>query len=91
MESYYKTNGSYPAVANYQTTLLAATPRILETALNDPFSSGSAYVYELSTNARYYAVYSIGASGDGNMAVNDSGSVSIEAGAPIWVSNGYQP
>lgn len=91
LESYYKTNGSYPAVANYQTTLLAATPRILETTINDPFRAGTAYAYILSANSRYYAAYSIGAGGDGAMVANDDGSVSIEAGTPIWVSNGYQP
>ena len=92
LESYYKTNGSYPAVANYQTTLLAATPRILESSLNDPFTSPLApYAYVLSANSRYYSVYSIGAAGDGSMVCNDDGSVSVEAGAPIWISNGYQP
>jgi len=91
LESYYKTNGSYPAEANYQTTLLGATPRLLEAALDDPYNAGNNYAYVLSANGRYYAAYSVGADGTGAMAANDDGTVSVEAGSPVWVSNGYQP
>ena len=90
LESYYKSTGSYPAEANYQTTLLGATPRILETTLTDPFNAGVAYAYTLSANGLYYAAYSVGDDTTGLMVANDNGTVSIEAGTPIWVSNGFQ-
>ncbi len=91
VESYYKTNGSYPAELNYQTTLLGATPRLLESELDDPYDTGTNYSYNLSANGRYYALFSVGAAGDGEVVANDNGTVSVEAGSPTWVSNGYQP
>lgn len=95
LESYYKTNGSYPTdnANEAQDTLLAASPRILESNLYDPFGSTSTtrYVYTLSGN--YYIVYSVGPDGTGSITVNSNGVVSTSEGTAaddIWVSNGYQ-
>jgi prepilin-type N-terminal cleavage/methylation domain-containing protein len=98
IESYYKNhNNLYPATAAYQTTLQAASPRILEATLNDPFVAGGAtpYVYELSgtgpSDSNYYIIYSVGAGGAGTAAVSAAGVVTVssaDAGA-IWESNGH--
>jgi prepilin-type N-terminal cleavage/methylation domain-containing protein len=98
IESYYKNhNNLYPAIANYQTTLLGASPRILEANLYDPFVAGGAtpYVYALSgsgpSDSDYYIIYSVGAGGAGTAAVSSAGVVTVstvDAGT-IWDSNGH--
>jgi prepilin-type N-terminal cleavage/methylation domain-containing protein len=95
VESYYKNHANlYPAEANYQTTLLGASPRILESNLYDPFgaTSTTTYVYDTSTGdpttAHYYVIYSVGPNGDGTAAVDNSGIVSA-SGEAIWESNGH--
>ena len=95
VESYYKNHANqYPAEANYQTTLLAASPRILEANLYDPFgaTSTTTYVYDLSTGdpttAHYYVIYSVGPAATGTAAVDNSGTVTA-SGEAIWESNGH--
>ena len=95
IESYYKNhNNLYPVVASYQTTLLAASPRILEANLYDPFVAGGAttYVYVLSSdtpaNSDYYIIYSVGPGGNGTAAVSTSGTVTTSNDA-VWESNGH--
>ena len=98
IESYYKNhNNLYPAVTAYQTTLLAASPRILEAALNDPFVAGGAttYVYDLSGDtpavSDYYIIYSVGPDGaadDPAPVVSSLGTVT-SSGDAIWESNGH--
>ncbi len=89
LESYYKSNNAFPAEANYQATLLAADPKILESNVYDPFGATSTtmYVYKLSGNAKYYVVYSVGSGGTGSATVSNAGIVTL-TGAPIWISNG---
>jgi len=95
VESYYKNhNNLYPAVATYQTTLQAASPRILEATLVDPFVAGgaTAYVYGLSgtgpSDSNYYILYSVGPGGNGTAAVDANGTVTASNDA-IWESNGH--
>jgi len=95
IESYYKNhNNVYPAVAAYQTTLLAASPRILEAQLNDPFVAGGAtpYVYQLSgtgpSDSDYYLINSVGAGGNGTASITANGTVTASNDA-IWDSNGH--
>lgn len=95
VESYYKNhNNAYPATANYQTTLLGASPRILDSQLNDPFVAGGAtpYVYALSPDgASYYIIYSVGPDGVADVpapAVSNTGTVT-SSGDAIWESNGH--
>lgn len=96
IESYYKNNGTYPAVASYQTTLLGASPKILEGNLYDPFgaTTTTTYSYALGTgstgpsDAKYYIIYSVGPNGNGSAFVaNTTGTVTASNGA-IWSSNG---
>ncbi len=100
IESYYKNHNEYPAEASYQTTLLSASPKILESNLYDPFGATSTtqYVYKLGdgstgpSDAHYYVVYSVGVDGvDGNVEVNNTtGTITYDAGADdIWASNGH--
>ena len=91
LESYYKNNGSFPAVSGYQTTLLGVANPVLESNLYDPFGATSTtqYIYALSTNGKYYVVYSIGSgSTAGVCTISDAGAVAETAGSPIWASNG---
>ena len=89
LESYYKNNGSFPAVVNYQATLLTESPPVLESILDDPFvAAGTTYVYVLSANGRYYVIYSIGpGTPAGSVAVADDGTLTI-SGTPIYATNG---
>lgn len=89
LESYYKTNSAFPAVSNYQATLLSADPKIIESNLYDPFGSTSTtmYTYKLSTNSKYYLIYSVGSSGSGSCTISNAGVVSV-TGDAIWISNG---
>ena len=89
VETYYKNNGSFPAVSGYQTTLLAESPRMIDSTLDDPFKPGTEYVYDLSPNGSYYVIYSVGVDGSGVMAVADTGSASASAGSPIYATNGW--
>lgn len=95
VESYYKNHGNqYPAEASYQTTLLGASPRILEANLYDPFgaTSTTTYVYDLSTGdpttAHYYIIYSVGPASNGTATVDNVGVVTTSNEA-IWTSNGH--
>ncbi len=88
-ESYYTNNAAYPAVTNYQTTLQGASPQVLTTALNDPFSAtATPYAYALSSNSAYYVIYSVGVAGGGSASVATTGVVSYAAGT-IWDGNGH--
>lgn len=97
VESYYIHNSNtYPPTT---TTLIdsyldSATPRIIEEVFYDPFaSSGTEYNYKLSTDGKYYAIWSVGPAGNGAVsAVADStGDVTETNGSScIFVANGDQ-
>jgi len=98
VESYYKNHSNqYPAEANYQTTLLGASPRILESNLYDPFgaTTTTTYTYALGTgstgpsDAKYYIIYSVGPNGNGSSAVDNSTGVVSASNEAIWESNGH--
>lgn len=90
LESHYKNTGAFPAEANYQTTLMGATPRVLEKSLKDPFKTTDDYVYKLSTNGSYYVVFSIGPNATATITgMSDAGSIEGSAGDDIYETNGY--
>ena len=91
LESYYIGHGAFPAKANYQGALLTESPSMLESNLYDPFGSNAItmYAYDLSSNGKYYIVYSVGSGSSGAATISDLGIVSVTAGDPIWASNGH--
>jgi len=87
VENYYLYNSSsYPAAL---TNLTTATPVILRSIPKDPYSSsGAAYGYSRSPNAKYYAIYSVGPAQSGGASVTDAGVLTESNGAScIYVSN----
>jgi prepilin-type N-terminal cleavage/methylation domain-containing protein len=88
LESYYKTNGSFPpAGGNYQDTLMNEPTRILESTLNDPFKS-PAGVYGYDLNGSFYVVFSVGVYGNGSATIGLTGEVTKQ-NSPIYATNGY--
>lgn len=92
IESYYIHNGSYPVDSGtWQSALTSATPLIVGTALTDPFAaSGAEYQLVYDTNTQYYAIYSVGAGGDGSVSsVSTAGVVAESNGSScIYIANG---
>jgi len=96
LESYYIGHGDFPAETpstKYQTDLLAESPSMLESNLYDPFGDNptAIYKYDLSSNGKYYVVYSEGPGSNGVATINNDGDISITAGDPVWASNGRLP
>jgi len=96
LESYYIGHGAFPAKTpstKYQADLLTESPSILESNLYDPFGANptTMYLYDLSSNGKYYVVYSRGPGSSGAATITDDGDISITAGSPIWASNGRLP
>lgn len=87
LESYYKNQGSFPPVAAWQSDLISASPRVLETELKDPFNPTDNYVYDLSPDFSYYVVYSVGPD-NGSVTITNTGSAAATDN-PIYVTNGY--
>ena len=69
IESYYNTNGTYPAcgggcVIPCQTFFNGATPQMVSSTLYDPFGGTTTTEYKLITNGTYYVFASVGAGGN---------------------------
>lgn len=96
VESYYIHNSkTYPASgsATWQTALTASTtkPKLIGTALSDPFNTtaGTQYQYSKSSNGLYYVIWSVGVDNTaGITSVGTDGSISGTTGDDIYVSNG---
>lgn len=89
LESYYKNNGSFPAVSGYMAEL-RTPPSIIDADLKDPFNTAENYQYVLSSPSEsYYVVYSKGVGAAGVMDITDTGSTAATAGDPIYVTNGW--
>ncbi len=87
-ESYFIHNGSYPTTGtSWQTALTGATPKLIGTALNDPFAaSGTQYVLAKSPNGNYYVIYSVGMGGSGSASIDNTGAITATS-SPVYVSN----
>ncbi len=93
MKVYYLEHKKYPAEKDYLLTLMDSSPKILDKPLYDPFSDygSSPYIYKLSSRGSYYLIYSIGALGNVQAEISDSGKITFLNGDPAfekWVSNG---
>lgn len=91
LESYYISNNVFPADLS---SLLTASPKILDKELSDPFeAAGTEYNYNLDTNNKYYMVSSTGKDGDPeldsvNLTIPISGELqSFSPGDDIYVTN----
>ena len=95
VESYYIHNSKvYPAdgSATWQSALTAATtrPKLIGTALKDPFNtSGAQYQYDKSANGLYYIIWSVGPDATADITgIDDTGALTGTADDDIYVSNG---
>jgi prepilin-type N-terminal cleavage/methylation domain-containing protein len=91
VESYYKNNNSvYPPETSYQTTLIAASPQIIQAPMYDPFAATNttAYLYDLAANSTYYIIWSCNISQNEICAVSNTGVVTASPDA-IYRSNGH--
>lgn len=92
VESYYIHNSkAYPATgATWESALTGATPKLIGSALTDPFSTSSVqYQYAKSTNSLYYVIWSVGPDNTaGVTGISTAGAITGTAGDDIYVSNG---
>ena len=92
VESYYIHNSkAYPATGStWQSALTGATPKLIGTALNDPFAnSATQYQYAKDTNGKYYVIWSVGSDATaGITGISTAGAVTGTVGDDIYVSNG---
>lgn len=95
VESYYIHNSkTYPADGSvtWQSVLTAAAtkPKLIGSALVDPFSTAAAqYLYDKSSNGLYYVIWSVGS--DNTADIGSIGTDGVVSGGPdddIFVSNG---
>lgn len=95
VESYYIHHSkAYPSdgSATWQSSLTASTtkPKLIGTALTDPFSTSSVqYQYDKSANGLYYIIWSVGPDNTADVTgVDDTGALTGSADDDIYVSNG---
>lgn len=95
VESYYIHNSkAYPSdgSATWQSALTASTtkPKLIGTALTDPFSTSSVqYQYDKSSNGLYYVLWSVGVDNTADItSVGTDGTISGGPDDDIYVSNG---
>ena len=94
LESYFITNGAYPTtsetVCGTYLAIAAANPRILTSALYDPFGATATteYNYTKSANGLYYVVASVGPDGSQNLTgISATGAVTGTVGDDIYQTN----
>ncbi len=95
VESYRIDNKVYPPSGSsaWQSALTnpLTRPRLIDTALADPFhaAAGTPYQYGRSPNGFYYIIWSVGPDNAADITgVNNSGTLTGAAGDDIYVSNG---
>jgi len=86
VEAYNANNGVYPA-------LLASVEgsSVVQTLPKDPFTDSSNYRYSLSSNGRYYIIYSVGPNNTTTASISDSGVVTVGDSSQIGTTNGTPP
>jgi general secretion pathway protein G len=94
VESYYIRNGAYPTLAQYNAGILwaAATyPRILYSALYDPFGATATTLYRYAVSpapGAYYVIWSIGPDGvAGITGITAAGAITGTVGDAVYTSN----
>ncbi len=82
LEAYYIHQRSFPAGTDTicASALIPATPQLIKAPLYDPFgaTATSEYKYLVSSNRRYYVVFSAGLPGQSQpAAISDAGDISF--------------
>ena len=92
VESYYIHNSkAYPpdGSSTWQSALTSAKPKLIGTALTDPFNTGVQYQYDKSANGLYYIIWSVGQDNTTDItSISDAGVVTGGPDDDIYVSNG---
>ena len=93
VESYWIHHSKqYPpdGSSTWQSVLTSASPKLIGSALTDPFSTSSAqYQFDKSSNGLYYIIWSIGPDNTADVTgVSDTGALTGSADDDIYVSNG---
>ena len=97
VESYYIHNSSeYPSqsvavTSSWQSTITAAAPQIIGTALTDPFKPSQQYSYatDAASASKYYVIFSIGPDATADItAISTLGTISGGPDDDIYFSNG---
>ena len=93
VESYWIHHSKqYPpdGSSTWQSALTSASPKLIGSALTDPFSTSSAqYQFDKSSNGLYYIIWSIGPDNTADVTgVSDTGALTGSADDDIYVSNG---
>ena len=98
VESYYIHNSSeYPDQAtavnstDWQTVVINAAPKIVGTALTDPFKPSQQYSYatDSASASKYYVIFSIGPDATADItAISTLGTISGGPDDDIYFSNG---
>lgn len=95
MESYFIRNSGYPpatpTVCKTYLTTPSTYPRMLQNPLYDPFgaTAETEYQFAVSSNGRYYVLYSVGADATAQITgIGDDGVVTpSNRGDDVWTSN----
>lgn len=88
---YLNHSNTYPAGADWQSNdLVNDNPRVLRQVLYDPFrAANTEYSYFVSSNGKYYAVFSYGPDGATDITgINNSGQLTGADDDDISLSNG---
>ena len=93
LESYYINHSpnAYPASSTTvcASSLNSASPKIIASALYDPFLTSTEYDYIRSSNGKYYVVFSVGVDGAADITgINDSGVLQGTSDDDLYASNG---
>ena len=85
VESFYIHNSNaYPSALS---NLTLATPNIVPSIPNDPFSNTTYGYTRGGTNSKFYVIYSVGVSGSGSAAISNDTVSETNATSCIYVSN----
>ncbi len=85
VESYYiHNNNTYPSALS---SLTSASPNIVSSIPNDPFTNTTYGYVRGGTNNKFYVIYSIGVSASGSATITNDTVVETNGTSCIYVSN----
>lgn len=85
VESYYiHNNSTYPSALS---SLTSATPNIVNSIPNDPFTNTTYSYTRGGTNNKFYIIYSVGPGGNGSASISNDTVSETNGASCIYVSN----